>query len=138
MNEKEITSFTDLTRLRLKRGVRKRNIGKIKAYLQTVTDFPFTQLKKSELKRQLETLEHQSAIYELIQDRIVELLEEKDSGGHLEEEEQEAVEQGQFHRELQERLEALLNSVEVHVKTHDLKNQLRELEEVESQGNCNQ
>ena len=62
---------------------------KYRQYLQTVTDFPFTQLKNSELKRQLETLENQSAIYEPIQDRIVELLEEKDSGGHLEEEEQE-------------------------------------------------
>ena len=74
-------------------------------------------------------MEHQSAIYDLIQDRIVELLEEKDPGGRLEEEEQEAVEQGQLHRE---HLEALLNSVEVHVKTHDLKDQLQELEEAES------
>ena len=121
MNDKDISATTDVGTLRLKRGVRKRNVGKIEAYLSTLDGLPLEKLKKSEIRWQLELLDQHSEFYELIQDRILELLEKTDHENHLEYEEQEAEDQRAFHRELRDRLEAALHSIEAYAMSKGIR-----------------
>ena len=81
-------------------------------------------MKKSEIRWQLELLNQHSEFYELIQDRILELLEKTDHENRLEVEEQEAEDQRAFHRELRDRLEAALHSVEANAMSKGIREQL--------------
>ena len=75
MSETDVSEITDLSSLRLKRGARKRNIGKVKLYLATIEGLPLKQVQENEARRQFDFLEQQIDRYELIQDRIFDLLD---------------------------------------------------------------
>ena len=115
MNERDtIATSTDLGQLRLKRGARKRNINKIRSYNESIDGLTLKQIKEDEVRQQLGLLEQQTDIYELIQDRILELLEKLDHENRLEEEESEADEQRHVQQDLREQLGAALCSVQAY------------------------
>ena len=133
MNERDIiATSTDLGQLRLKRGERKRNINKIRSYNESIDGLMLKQIKEDEVRRQLGLLEQQTDLYELIQDRILELLEKLDNENRLEEEESEAAEQRHVQRDLREQLGAALCSVQAYSMSQGIKERLQILDETDT------
>ena len=132
MSDREINAITDLSTLRSKRGARKRNIGKVKTYLTSKQDLKLAHINGEETRRQLEFLDQQTSLFEVIQDRIVELLEVSDPESRLHDDEEATAEQRQIQNQLRIGLTDLLNADQAHQKIRCLERAIKVLEKTDT------
>ena len=141
--EREIECATDVAALKCLWSSRKGQITKIERDVEKYTGTPISHLKKTAIESTLNTLENQMYFYELIQDKIMTILQDaRDDPDHvtykgreiLEDEEQTGDTELSRAKTLQVQLKEYIQAILTHSKVRSIEHKLKALTDSDRMG----